>query len=386
MKKAGILTFHRAKNYGALVQCYSLLTKLKYNYPDCQFEIIDYRTAAERNYYFRSLVRSAVKESLPNAWDELTRNFLMNRFSDNLPLNGWRITDDETERLFRKLRNHYDLIIVGSDAVFNWSRRKFPTAYLLGEDFGCPKVSYAASAHKLPYREVAPEQIEYCKAALNGFSYIGVRDSETENFVRYCDEGLTSHHNCDPTILLDMETLPYESARKKLDSHGVNLKKPIIAVMTASAQLVEQIFERYNNSHEFISLYVHNPLIKKHIANLEPLEWAGVFKFAALTVTEYFHGTLLSLKNNTPVISFDSMDYTKGYEGKLRDFMFRRSNLDEMAFSFSDLLEPDFKDRVLSVAERGMDGAFSERISEAMAHEELSFSSFDEYLNSILKT
>ena len=41
--KIGILTFHNADNYGAVLQCYALQEHLKMQYPDCEVNVIDYR-------------------------------------------------------------------------------------------------------------------------------------------------------------------------------------------------------------------------------------------------------------------------------------------------------------------------------------------------------
>lgn len=42
--KIGILTYHRATNYGAVLQAYSLISFLKKKFPTHSFELIDYAT------------------------------------------------------------------------------------------------------------------------------------------------------------------------------------------------------------------------------------------------------------------------------------------------------------------------------------------------------
>ena len=51
MKKIGILTFHRAENYGAVLQTYALqeyISKMSSNY---EVEVIDYRSPFIEKYY-----------------------------------------------------------------------------------------------------------------------------------------------------------------------------------------------------------------------------------------------------------------------------------------------------------------------------------------------
>ena len=47
--KIGILTFHRACNYGAALQCFALVKKL--NTMGCDAEVIDYRSKAIEQSY-----------------------------------------------------------------------------------------------------------------------------------------------------------------------------------------------------------------------------------------------------------------------------------------------------------------------------------------------
>ena len=51
MKKIGILTFHRAINYGAFMQAYALSNRLKKDLKDVEIEIIDYETEASMYRY-----------------------------------------------------------------------------------------------------------------------------------------------------------------------------------------------------------------------------------------------------------------------------------------------------------------------------------------------
>ena len=42
--KIGILTYHRAINYGAVLQSFSLVERLKKDFPNESIEIIDYNS------------------------------------------------------------------------------------------------------------------------------------------------------------------------------------------------------------------------------------------------------------------------------------------------------------------------------------------------------
>ena len=49
--KIGILTFHNADNYGAVLQCYALQEKLKELHPDDEVFVIDYKCHKIVNSY-----------------------------------------------------------------------------------------------------------------------------------------------------------------------------------------------------------------------------------------------------------------------------------------------------------------------------------------------
>ena len=48
----------------------------------------------------------------------------------------------------------YDVIIVGSDAVWNWQIRRFPNPYFLGDGCNAIRMSYAASSFGQDYLKI----------------------------------------------------------------------------------------------------------------------------------------------------------------------------------------------------------------------------------------
>ena len=54
--RIGILTFHRAHNYGAFLQCLSLVSKLKKEFPNDCIEVVDVNTKEMNDYYSTKFV------------------------------------------------------------------------------------------------------------------------------------------------------------------------------------------------------------------------------------------------------------------------------------------------------------------------------------------
>lgn len=182
-------------------------------------------------------------------------------------------------------------------------------------------MSFAASAHGMDYKKMTGEQRSTLKECLRAFEYIGVREETTAQMVRYADETLAAHRNCDPTVLLDVEKIPVDMAglKKKLSDRGIDFSKPVIGLM-ASEPYGEMIKKYFKNSVQIAAVYQPNRNADVFLYDLTPLEWSRVFALFDVTVTHFFHGTMLSLRNLTPVIPIEpASDYNIQYTTKIKN-------------------------------------------------------------------
>lgn len=337
MKKIGIVTFHRATNYGAVLQSYSLITYLKSHISDASFEIVDYSTRSAAISHLKSILSYIKDFNFKSAIGEYRKNKMFKRFSDSLPISSNHIVSDNIEEFNHIVNSTYDIVITGSDAIFSWDGKKFPTAYFL-HDIHCPTLSYAASAHRLMYKSEAEERMIYAKEAFESLCYLGVRDKETESFVSYSGAKVQIHHNCDPTFLLDINDIHHKANLDEIKKkcHIID-QRPIIVLMTPDNGIAKIIKREYAQNYNIVSVFVDNKAISPTIYDLTPFEWATLFSMADLTVTEYFHATILSLLNSTPTLAIDKLNSKTGYEGKIKDLLFTRLNLPELYVNVSDI-------------------------------------------------
>ena len=156
--RIGILTYHRSVNDGAVMQCYSLSKRLQQELPDAVVEIIDYHMPKVANHYHVSMkkylfsggLRNTVKNMLllmrkPNLVSMMkARNCAFAACVDQLPLSDKMILDDGIEELFDYINNHYDVVVAGSDAIWNFDMRGYPNPYYLSDNIRIPMMSYAA--------------------------------------------------------------------------------------------------------------------------------------------------------------------------------------------------------------------------------------------------
>ncbi len=334
MQKIGILTFHRSINYGAYMQCLSLSHYLTERFPDCRVEVIDYESRRMHDNYVPKLSLSYIRHPLIyNNKKKQYKSFL--NVLKFLPLSDkYFVFDGNNPEFSAHISNNYDIVIVGSDAVFNWIKRGFPNPYIMQFD-NVKKLSYAASAYGMSKDAITPEQIEAFGKSLETFEFIGVRDNYTNDLVKSANKKLSPTFTCDPTVFLDLNYVlkllghTKESYKDYIyQKYKLPKNKKLVGVMESNSDLVNALKQKYSSEYHFVGLYTHTKNIDTFIANINPLEWSLIFGLFNFTITNYFHGTLLSLRNHTPVLSFDRTEFSKTNEGKIHDVMRRMDLLD----------------------------------------------------------
>ena len=395
--KIGILTFHQSVNNGAVMQAYSLSKRLKDEYPDAKVEIIDYRLKiVNRAYsyrisdYLRSssievFVKKVIKLLLePNMVKRL--RYRTKIFEDclyKLPLSAKTIISDNTNELYDYIENNYDVIVVGSDAVWNYVTRGFPNAYFPDSQLKVKKLSYAASCYGMDYLKISDtEKSEICKV-LGKFDFIGVRDDATEGFVKWSGCDIIPQHTCDPTVFLNVDALPMDVdlLRKKLEDRGFDFSKPAIGMM-GTDKMLSMIRSFYGNKYQIVSLYNYINGADVNLYDLEPYEWAYVFRYFKLTFTTFFHGTLLSLRNGVPVICIDlNTEFGKKHVPKTLDVL-RRLGFENWYFTTD--YETTNLDKIRAKADELLAGDYRKAIITAMDKEAESFEIFNTALNELL--
>lgn len=380
--KIGILTFHRSYNYGAFMQCYSLTQKIKKEFPEAKVEVIDYTSEKIMTYYKKDEfnLRRIIKSPM-SLFYVRNRNKMFKGYADkHLPLSDFKFVSDDYNALFEKIKGRYDVVVVGSDAVWNSIIRGFPNAYFLNSDLKAVKMSYAASVFGMEYLKMNEEDKAYIKQAFNDFAFIGARDKATEDLVRFAGADITAEHTCDPTMFLEMDKIPVDrkALEDKMRKKGVDFSKPLIGIM-AGSHVGKEIKEKYGDKCQIVSLYQYNKYADVALNELEPFEWAVVFSYFKFTVTHFFHGTMLSLKNNVPVVVIESeSEYNKNHDSKIKDLLLK---LDLMKF-YNIYGHTDYE-KLFAQTDKYLSGYDNSEIKEATKKEEKTCEKFFEKLNEI---
>lgn len=381
IKKIGILTFHNSINNGAVMQAYSLSKKIQQEIPESKVEIIDYHMPkVNEAYHFSFRKKLATKNPLIFA-KRLVKSVLdfgnNKRLNDRtkvfescrhiLPLSAFSLLSDETNELFAYINKEYDVLVVGSDAVWNYLLRGFPNAYFPDTTVTVKKMSYAASCYGMDFLSCSNDVQKQIGDILQDFSFLGVRDTATEDFVKWSGCNKQAVHVCDPTVFLNVDDLPVDVAEleRKLKKRGFDFNRPTIGMM-GSEKMLKMIRKMYGKSYQIVALYVPVKGADVNLYDLTPYEWAYVFRYFKVTFTTYFHGTLLSLRNGVPVICISlQTEFGKKHTPKTLDVLTRlgyeswyfetdyvNKNLQNIKKKADELLYSDMKEEIYKKMEK----------------------------------
>ena len=287
----GILTFHKAINYGAVLQAYALKTAVESFGEQCS--VINYtnRKMLKESKVFYTFPNSSIKDKVVHAFCFPMRCKLVKEFnkfqSKYLNLSGKIITEKEQ---LKELSKKIDKIITGSDQVFNYkgTGEDF-NFYLEFENDKNKKVAYAPSFGLTQIEDCYKDKITNC---LNDFYALSVRESVGQDIVEKLT-GIRPQKVCDPTFLMEKQS--WVDMCK-----DVKIKRPYVLVYSFGSKHLDGIAQELAKDFNGIVINVNraipsfNNKIKTAYAP-SPKEFLGLIKNAKAVVTNSFHGIALSI-------------------------------------------------------------------------------------------
>lgn len=287
--KIGILTFCRANNYGAALQAFALTKSVEQLGHEA--ELIDYICPAIEKMHAPRPLGSGVSPKVK------IYNFLYNctfaprrrKFQEfQKPLLSKRSYSAST---IAEAVGQYDMIVTGSDQVFNLSLTKGDTAFFL--DFfqdGEKKTAYAAS-----FGKYLPEWDRFYRETLSGFHACSLREGSAAELVRQ-RLGLDLPVSPDPVFLLDRDEW-----RRLL---GLTEEKRAVDYILVYALIEDAAL--YKRARELSretgwkTVVVTKALrpagqADEVIRTAGPREFVSLLSGASYVITNSFHGTAFSL-------------------------------------------------------------------------------------------
>lgn len=286
--KIGILTFHRAINYGAVLQAYALQKYLVNK--NIKVDIIDYRSRVIEESYkpfyytltrknIRSLISDIIKLPIRVKKKNGFNKFLNREFSLSKSMNKSDLID---------IVDKYDLFITGSDQVWNLDITGEDYTYFL--DFiqdKYKKASYAASLGN--FNLVNKKET---KALLEDFKYISIREESKKNIIEgYINKNVDV--SLDPTLLLSKN----EWGKIAIDTKK-NEEYLLLYTVDKPVKLIDyarRIAREKNLKIIYITEYFERDSDIEYVRDASPEEFLGYFKNANMVLTNSFHGTVFSI-------------------------------------------------------------------------------------------
>lgn len=297
--KIGILTFHRAINYGAFLQAFALktyLTRLGH-----QVEIVDYWPEGHADVY-RLISKSWKKRSLVGKIKFFISLILRyNRTKKRIECmqllveKYFGLTSTPSYPTAESLKNlSYDYVIYGSDQI--WWKSTIPNytgfdPVYWGEYLpdSINKVAYAPSMGIIDLTAYDKEQI---KKWLCNFSSLSVRETGLYEAIH----GLTDKEMpivIDPVFLLSKEQ--WESF-----CHSVDREKYILYYNLIPSQEADELVKKLQKKCGYDIVEITgavNPkkIGKRYVQTADAIEFISLIRNAEFVVTSSFHGTAFSI-------------------------------------------------------------------------------------------
>ncbi|MFU0505214.1 polysaccharide pyruvyl transferase family protein [Pseudaminobacter sp. NGMCC 1.201702] len=342
-QKIGVLTFHRCINYGSYWQARCLVEGLRARGQEAV--LLDHDSRSVNRAEWKCALQPLLPVPTPKS-DYPLYALKTRRFFDafaTLPVSAPFTLDDPDNM------DDYDLVIVGSDEVWN-QRHPWYGGYRLfyGEGLKTERLaSYAASFGNHP----ASDGLDHERVAmLRKFAGISIRD---ENSRRIVQDAL----DYEPELVLDpCLQFPGEITASHKEAH-----RPYVALYGHSfPDWFQQSLRNWAASHGYrlASIGYRNDWADEQWITAGPEDFAGFMSKAEAVATNFFHGCIFALLNEKPFVCAAS-DYRLSKVQDLASMVGAENHLVSQATPqahyaqiLEQALEPEISMRIAALRQR----------------------------------
>lgn len=300
-KKAGIITFHAAHNYGANMQAYALQETVKNLNVDC--EIINFITESQKDQYRPLSKRKSFKSLLKNSYfllDYKNRVKKYNKFEDFIN-NSLNISKKEYNSL-ESLCNEslpYTHYISGSDQIWNTPHNYCDLAYFLPFVKDGVKIAYAPSFGPTDINGLTDK--DKVAKYIKDYDFLSIRETSGAKLIK----DLVGIDNLpivvDPALLLSIDSWDNICSKDKI------VDKDYIFFYTLSTtkemlKITKQISKHLNLPVVISNITNQYDVFSNTIKKVDsgPAEFLNLIKNAKFICTSSFHGTIFSILYKKP--------------------------------------------------------------------------------------
>lgn len=295
--KIGILTFHRAINYGAVLQCYALYNALVgMGY---EVEVIDYRPSSIEKYRmlfrWKDCVGSKciiekmryILSCLSLMWTKTKTNRKFDEFLEE------NLCFSQQVSSCTNVPQYYDVIFFGSDQIWNPAITEKLDEVYYGQ-FHKGKTLFVGLAISLGRLELINGDMETkFRQYMNSYDFLSVREMELHDFL-FDKYNIESELVCDPSLFFTRDEC------EKLAIHPAESKYVLLFNLEGNPFFIsfaQRIASQLGLNVIMIGANM-NPLRRYPIkvrSSLSPKEFLGYIRYADCVVTDSFHATSFSI-------------------------------------------------------------------------------------------
>lgn len=309
--KVGLITFHSALNYGAVLQTTALYSTLKGLVTDT--ELINFRfppvcsivdhTRRKELKNIHTLLRFLVKGRIIYRKKDCFDQFLFKHIS--------KITKEcNTFQDLEKLcdENPYDVCVCGSDQVWNPYIIHFESAYFLRfADQRTKKISYAAS---IGQDTIGDDGIAFISDNIGSIDAISVREESAVGILRRAGVTCPINVNLDPVFFLSKEQWHEKSIPVRIPP---NMKKYIFVYRLTDNPIMDSVLQEITQKTGLKCVAITDrlgkiPFISKKFMSVGPGEFLYLLENAEYVVTDSFHGIAFSLLFEKKLIAVSNLN------------------------------------------------------------------------------
>lgn len=297
--KIGILTYHRAHNYGAMLQAYATKTFLQ-SKGHGDVRIMDYEPEDNKYHYavFDKHTFSKL-DILRKAKFLIRKNFF------------WMLRKQQRRKAFVEFYNKYltpfwnkdeqlDVLIYGSDQIWNIDDKKS-----LKEQDICyfgdntlhahRKIAYSASMGMVKSTPTLDDIVRTC---MTNFQAVSVRETVLRDYIKSVVPDMNVHVTVDPVFLLSKEQWEQLIVEKE------PMEKYILVYNLRGEPVIDQLARRMQSKSGYaikrLTFDVSTWPKKEYLDLADPRTFLWLIKNAECVVASSFHGIAFSIIFHTP--------------------------------------------------------------------------------------
>lgn len=292
MKKIGIMSMQRIKNYGSFLQAYGLKKTLMNIGCDVQF--VDYQIEPPIVETKKSSIFSKIKKHL-NIYQYMQGKKMDKEFGRRYEEEFLKMINVGKEKNYHPNIDH---LVIGSDEVFNCLQAGTTVGYskeLFGKNYeNIPTSTYAACFGSTTYPRLVEHGIaQEVGEMLSKINNLSVRDENTFETVKKLTNR-DSIINLDPVLISDFSD---EIKNKSVKHENYIIVYAYRGRITKEEQKKIKEFAKQHKK-KIISIGTYQDVADINLM-LDPFELLAYFKKADFVITDTFHGTVFSIKYNT---------------------------------------------------------------------------------------